>query len=221
MPPTGTETPEARSASADLGVTKGCNPPLNDRYCVGSTVTRGEMAAFLVRAKGLVDTGGKDWFVDDDDSIFENDINKLAASGITKGCNPPTNNQYCPQNPVLRDQMGSFLARALELAPITPPAVTTFGDGIWIVGADASRYVPHRRLTRLVLRARLSGFGGTFGEIIANEIGVEPLTVTIDGSGAGFESSRCGSWTNQLTPRINTPTSGFGDGYWSVGDELT
>ena len=32
------------------GVTLGCNPPINDRYCPDDPVTRGEMAAFLHRA---------------------------------------------------------------------------------------------------------------------------------------------------------------------------
>jgi hypothetical protein len=34
---------------ADLGITKGCNPPTNDRFCPGDNVTRGQMAAFLHR----------------------------------------------------------------------------------------------------------------------------------------------------------------------------
>ncbi|MGH8936715.1 MAG: PQQ-dependent sugar dehydrogenase, partial [Acidimicrobiia bacterium] len=53
--------------------------------------------------------------------IFEEDINRLAAAGITFGCNPPDNDRYCPDDPVLRDQMASFLARALDLPPAPPP----------------------------------------------------------------------------------------------------
>lgn len=34
---------------AETGVTKGCNPPANDRYCPDDNVTRGEMAAFIHR----------------------------------------------------------------------------------------------------------------------------------------------------------------------------
>ncbi len=34
------------------GVTRGCNPPANTRFCPGSNVTRGQMAAFLHRALG-------------------------------------------------------------------------------------------------------------------------------------------------------------------------
>ena len=39
---------------ANAGVTRGCNPPRNDRFCPDDYVTRGQMAAFLVRA-GLTD----------------------------------------------------------------------------------------------------------------------------------------------------------------------
>jgi hypothetical protein len=110
-------------ATAD--VTRGCNPPANTEYCPDDFVTRGQMAAFIVRAFGYTDDGGGDLFTDDDDSIFENDIDKLATAGVTKGCNPPANTEYCPDDPVLRDQMASFLARALGLDPIPPPPDST------------------------------------------------------------------------------------------------
>ncbi len=96
---------------ATAGITKGCNPPDNDRYCPSARVTRGQMAAFLVRAFGLTDEGTVD-FVDDDGSVFEADIAKLAAAGVTKGCNPPDNDRYCPSAPVTRGQMAAFLHRA-------------------------------------------------------------------------------------------------------------
>jgi len=117
--------------------------------------------------------------------------------------------------------LGSFLARALELAPLTPPAVTTFGDGVWIVGVDIQPGTYRTAASPdLCYGARLSGFGGTFGEIIANELSFDPITVTIEPTDAGFESIDCDLWTNQLTPRTGSPTVGFGDGYWSVGDEI-
>ena len=108
---------------AAAGITKGCNPPTNDRYCPDSSVTRGQMAAFLVRGFGYTDVGEGDLFTDDDSSIFEADIDRLATAGVTKGCNPPDNTKYCPENKVKRDQMASFLARALGLSPIVPPTV--------------------------------------------------------------------------------------------------
>ncbi len=110
---------------AAAGITKGCNPPASTSYCPDGSVTRGQMAAFLVRALTLTDDGGGDLFTDDDESVFQGDIDKLGTAGITKGCNPPDNTLYCPNATVKRDQMASFLARALNLAPIYPPTATT------------------------------------------------------------------------------------------------
>jgi hypothetical protein len=75
------------------------------------------MAAFLVRALGLTDNGGGDLFGDDDGSIFEENIDRLATAGITRGCNPPTNDQFCPNDYVTRGQMAAFLKRASSLLP--------------------------------------------------------------------------------------------------------
>ncbi len=98
---------------AAAGITRGCNPPENDLYCPDMTVTRGQMAAFLVRALGYTDVGLGDLFVDDDGSPFETDIDKLATAGVTLGCNPPRNDQFCPTQAVTRAQMAAFLNRAL------------------------------------------------------------------------------------------------------------
>jgi glucose/arabinose dehydrogenase len=92
---------------AAAGITKGCTAT---RFCPDDPVTRGQMAAFLVRALGLPPTG-TDFFTDDESSTFEGDINRLAASGITKGCTPTT---FCPDDDVTRGQMAAFLHRAFE-----------------------------------------------------------------------------------------------------------
>jgi hypothetical protein len=123
LPPGGTFTDDNGNvheayieAIAAVGITRGCNPPINDEYCPSDDLARGEMAAFLVRTLGLTDDGGKDWFTDDDGSVFEADINKLAQARITRGCNPPANDQYCPQDRVTRGQMAAFLVRAYGYA---------------------------------------------------------------------------------------------------------
>ena len=104
---------------AAAGITRGCNPPTNNRFCPDDSVTRGQMAAFLVRALDLTAAGSID-FSDDDGSVFEPDIEKLAAAGITRGCNPPSNDRFCPGNNVTRAQMAAFLVRALDLPAGTP-----------------------------------------------------------------------------------------------------
>lgn len=53
-------------------------------------------------------------FLDDDGHVFEVPaITWLATEGITKGCNPPLNFNFCPDDNVTRAQMAGFLRRAL------------------------------------------------------------------------------------------------------------
>ena len=92
----------------ESGITTGCSPTT---FCPDNVVTRGQMAAFLDRALHLPTTN-TDYFSDDNSSIFEANINRLAASGITTGCSPTT---FCPDNVVTRGQMAAFLDRALHL----------------------------------------------------------------------------------------------------------
>jgi hypothetical protein len=106
---------------AEAKITLGCNPPSNTNYCPDGSVTRGQMAAFLVRAFGYTDNGEGDLFTDDDGSTFENDIDKLGTAGVTLGCNPPANDRYCPKSLVKRSQMATFLTRALGLVSMVPP----------------------------------------------------------------------------------------------------
>ena len=101
-------------AIAAKGITKGCNPPFNDRFCPGQEVDRGAFAAFLRRALNLP-SSTNNYFTDDNGSIFEADINAIAEAGITKGCNPPANTKFCPNQTVKRDAMAALLRRALNL----------------------------------------------------------------------------------------------------------
>ncbi len=98
------------NALAHAGITHGCNPPQNDRFCPEQDITRGQLAALLHRALQL--PHGPDSFVDDDGSIFEDHINALAHAGITRGCNPPQNDHFCPHRPVTRGEVAAFLHRA-------------------------------------------------------------------------------------------------------------
>jgi hypothetical protein len=102
-------------AIAAVGITKGCNPPANDEYCPGGSLTRAQMASLFVRALGLTpnDDGP---FTDVGDSVHARDINAIAAAGITKGCNPPANDRYCPDSKVTRGQIAAFLVRAFDIA---------------------------------------------------------------------------------------------------------
>ncbi len=75
-------------------------------------------------------------FIDDDASLFEADIDWLANSGITLGCNPPINDLFCPNGSVTRGQMAAFLHRALPNLPEVRPAVDFADDDGSVFEAD-------------------------------------------------------------------------------------
>jgi hypothetical protein len=97
-------------ALAAAGITLGCGP---GRFCPNAPVTRAQMATFLTRA---LDLAVPDTPIPFDDvpvgSTHHDSIQALAAAGITLGCGP---GRFCPNNPVTRAQMASFLVRALDL----------------------------------------------------------------------------------------------------------
>jgi hypothetical protein len=130
LPPGGTFTDDDGNvheanieAIAAEGITQGCNPPVNNLYCPDRSVSRAQMATFLTRALGLPAAVGS--FIDTAGSVHEANIGALAAAGITVGCNPPTNDMFCPDKAVTRAQMATFLTRALNLTPIAPPPPTS------------------------------------------------------------------------------------------------
>lgn len=94
---------------ADAGITLGLGGGL---YDPDGFVTRAQMASFLARAFSLP-TSVTNWFVDDDGSTHEQNINRLADSGITLGCSGADPTIYCPANLVTRGQMAAFLYRGL------------------------------------------------------------------------------------------------------------
>jgi len=106
------------------GVTAGCG---TGDYCPDASVTRAQMAVFLLKGEhgsgyappacsmtlftDVPCPGGPDvdW------------VNQLATEGITGGCG---GGDYCPSNPVLRDQMAVFLLKAQHGSSYVPPTCT-------------------------------------------------------------------------------------------------
>lgn len=117
---------------ATEGVTSGCGvDPL--RYCPANTITRAEMAVFLLRAvhgsgyqppvvasSPFADVPATHW--------AKNWISRLYDEGVTTGCaQGPL--RYCPDQPVSRAEMAVFLLRARHGAAYVPPvAANAFAD---------------------------------------------------------------------------------------------
>lgn len=66
-------------------------------------------------------------FSDDDGNVHEPNIQAIATAGITLGCGEA---RYCPGRDVRRDEMATFLARALALPPLPTGPFTDIGGNI-------------------------------------------------------------------------------------------
>jgi hypothetical protein len=97
------------------GVTSGCaaSPP---QYCPEGSITRGQMAVFLLRARhgGTYDPPDPIGMFEDVpvSHPFAKWIEQLARESITVGCGPTT---YCPDATVTRAQMAALLVRTFNL----------------------------------------------------------------------------------------------------------
>ncbi len=76
-------------------------------------------------------------FTDDEDSIFEADIEWLASANVTKGCNPPTNDLFCPDANVNRGQMAAFMHRFANFLGAEDGIVSQADNAGTVDGFDA------------------------------------------------------------------------------------
>jgi hypothetical protein len=83
-------------------------------------VNRGQMASFIARmldaTSCTLPAVTHDWFPDDNGSVHENNINRLAEAGIVRGRADGT---YGPNDPVSRAQMAKFLVQAYQFCGTT------------------------------------------------------------------------------------------------------
>jgi hypothetical protein len=94
-----------------LGISTGCG---GGNYCPTQSVTRDQMAAFIVRAvegepAATTCNAGSGYADVSISNGFCKYIKRLTALGVTTGCG---GGNYCPSQAVTRDQIAAFLARA-------------------------------------------------------------------------------------------------------------
>ena len=104
------------------GVTGGCAATT---YCPANSTTREQMAVFVLAAKegaGYVPAACTTPVFNDvpANSPFCRFIEELARRGVVSGCG---GGNYCPTNPVTREQMSIFVLRTLDPALDPPPCV--------------------------------------------------------------------------------------------------
>ena len=101
-----------------------------------------------------------------------------------------------------------------------PSQLSSFGDGMKIVGADIVAGTYRSPGGNGCYWERLKGFGGTLDEIAANANVNGATIVTIAATDKGFRSSRCNGWTTDLSPITSSPTAPFGDGTFLVNKDI-
>lgn len=201
-------------------------------YGPGDGVQRGQMAAFLARGFDLGPTD-RDHFADDNGFVHENDINRVATAGITRGCGGL---DFCPFDEVGRDQMASFLGRALGLEAFAPGATVLEGTGDAVVdlikpeAGPAMATITHVGSTRFAVRERHAD--GTFGNLVVFEDGGYQGIVLLDRpigddvDTRGLEIKADGSWRIIVEPlsaavHFNVSASGRGDAVVVYTGDLT
>jgi hypothetical protein len=147
------------------GLTAGCAPGL---FCVDDPVTREQMSVFLLLSKEGIcylppDCTAPTFNDVPCASVYARWIEELVLRLVTAGCGA---NNYCPNDPVTREQMAVFLLRTLYGPNYTPPACTSapFNDvpcsnpfAPWIItlvrisitaGCGGGNYCPAESVTR-------------------------------------------------------------------------
>ncbi len=98
-------------------------------------------------------------FVDVADSnVFVTDIQWLADTGVTQGCNPPTNDKFCPEDNVTREQMAAFMHRlatsqSVDAGTLNGLADTDFIEhGTIVTTKGGTAWQPHTSAPSIVGR---------------------------------------------------------------------
>lgn len=140
---------------ADTGITTGCG---DESYCPDGDVTRAQMATFLARASVLMPSSSDPFSDLDRAPMHRANISALADAGVTGGCEP---GRFCPTRAVTRAQMATFLANALDLAPLSGSrfsdvhvggvhagAINAIAEAGITNGCDDGVFCPDQRVTR-------------------------------------------------------------------------
>jgi len=197
-----------------------------------NSVNRDAMAAFMYRYEGSpaftppVPGPFRDVPVG---TQFAKEIAWLALEGISTGYDEAFGcHAYLPQNAVGRDAMAAFMYRLVNGGSGAVPDGSTCANvppGTGAIGGNAGTLVVGPQVSPGTYRmsgysgsgcyyARLSGFGNTAGDIIANAfITTSGAIVTIAPTDVGFESIGCGTWyavggPSGMTPRTWIPGNG-------------
>jgi len=180
------------------------------------------LAGLLVAAVLLIP--GVSWasnqFTDvPDTNVFHSNIAWLADADVTKGCNPPANDEFCPGDAVTREQMAAFMQRLYneKIAPIEAllAGVSRNGDTLLFDGMNiqlvngAGTTATTNSLGNLII-----GYNADNGDTRTGShmlvVGDENSYTSYGGIIAGLNNATSGEWSSVTGGRDNTAS-----GTWS------
>jgi trimeric autotransporter adhesin len=166
----------------ELGITSGCAAGM---YCPNDSVTRDEMAIFIMRVRlGLALAGSNPtftysstpWFTDVPTTDFAFPwVQRMKEENITSGCTATT---YCPDDPVMRGEMAIFIMRGAfnQLLPPGTPVLTQISPATLAAGASGTYTITGANTNFVQGTTTLSPIPGvTIGTITVTS----PTTLTV------------------------------------------
>ena len=124
--------------------------------------------------------------------------------------------------PVKSLRVAPFAAIALSLLVVLPTLAgnVTFGGGTKRVGTDIPAGTYRTRVSVSdCYWERLKGFSGELKDIITNSFSTGYQVVTVKSTDKGFNSSRCGKWSSDLS-RVTSSMTSFGQGTFIVNTDI-
>jgi hypothetical protein len=170
------------------------SPPKTDppsaQTTTGTATTFGD-GMFLVNTEivpGRYRAEGSDFCYGERLSAPDEDFESILANFITEG---PAVVDIRPTDVAFNSHGCGKWTRYVP--PATP--ATTFGPGMYVVGADIAAGTYSADGGADCYWRRLAGFSANFDELTEIDNMTSPGTVVIEPTDVGFESSQCGTWT--------------------------
>jgi hypothetical protein len=106
--------------------------------------------------------------------------------------------------------------------PTPAPTAFSFGDGTYTVPTQIApgTYRTRDKQSGSCYWTRLSGFGGSLGEILSNDLTSDPTVVTIVETDKGFQSRGCARFSADISAITKAPTDPLPAGVYIVGVDV-
>jgi hypothetical protein len=129
-------------------------------------------------------------------------------------------NDTQPSSQAEKQEQTAGVEEVASEQPAQSDPYPNFGEGAQRVGTDIQPGTYRTREGKPgCYYERLSGFSNQMDDVLANGNADGPVVIEILATDAGFDSHRCGTWTQDLSQITQSKTS-FGEGAFIVGTDI-